>query len=144
MTKEEITKIYYYNKLIEELERELEEIEAADLQSPKLDGMPRSTRGKSDPTGSRGTMAADIKQMIEVLKYKTERKRKEIYKYIQTMQDDPQLSLIILHRCINLCTWEEVAARIQGPNTADSLRMMFHRHFERQERERSKSSDTGE
>lgn len=134
MTKEEITKIYYYDRLIEELERELEEIEAADLQSPKLDGMPRSTRGKSDPTGDRGTMAADIKQTIEEMKRKMERKRKEIYEYIKTMDDDPQLSLIILHRCINLCTWDEVAARIEGPNSPDSLRMMFHRHFQRQEK----------
>jgi len=52
-----------------------------------------------------------------------------VYEYISEL-DDALVELIILYRCINLCTWDQVAAHIGGGNTADSVRMIFNRHFE--------------
>lgn len=136
MTRKEITRIYYYNKEIEALENALDDIETGSLQSPKLDGMPKAAQGKSNPTEERGIAAADLRTMIEDYKRSIEIRRKEIYEYI-TQLDDPLMELIIMYRCINLCTWDQVAAYVGGQNTADSVRMAFNRHFEEQEKNRS-------
>ena len=129
MTRKEINQIYYYNKQIEKLTQDLIDIESGTYRSPQLDGIPRGASGKSDPTGTAGTSAADIKTLIEEYRYKIERKRREVYEYISEL-DDALVELIILYRCINLCTWDQVAAHIGGGNTADSVRMIFNRHFE--------------
>ena len=129
MTKKEINQIYYYNKQIEKLTQDLIEIETGQLRSPRLDGMPRAVQGKTDPTGNAAASAADIKVLIEEYRHKIEMKRREVYRYISEL-DDALIELIILYRCINLCTWDQVAAQIGGGNTADSVRMAFNRHFE--------------
>jgi len=144
MTRSEVMKIYYYEGLIERLQETINELEArraqledSMLRSPKLDGMPRATQGKSDPTANAAAAAAEIKTMIDdqmhlVMKYKTkiERKRMEILGYITTL-DDPQLVEIIMLKCLRLYTWEQVAAHIGGNNTAGSVRGRFDRHFNR-------------
>lgn len=142
MTRKEVTQIYHYSKEIEKLERDIDElqerrsqIEDSVLRSPKLDGMPRSGKGSNSTTETAGILAAEIKQLIneqvqtiERYKYKIEMKRKEIYEYITSLED-PQLEQIIMYRCINLCTWDQVAAYVGGQNTEDSVRMRFNRHF---------------
>ena len=142
MTRKEVLQIYHYNKEIEKIERDIDELqerrrqlEDSVLRSPKLDGMPRSAKGTSRPTEAAGMAAAEMKRLIdeqihtiERYKYKIELKRKEIYEYITSLED-PQLEQIIMYRCINLCTWEQVAAFVGGQNTEDSVRMRFNRHF---------------
>lgn len=144
MTRSEVMKIYYYEGLIERLQETINELEArraqledSMLRSPKLDGMPRATQGKSDPTANAAAAAAEIKTMIDdqihlMMKYKAkiERKRMEILEYI-TRLDDPQLVEIIMLKCLRLYTWEQVAAHIGGNNTAGSVRGRFDRHFNR-------------
>lgn len=129
MTKKEINQIYYYNKQIEKLTQDLIEIETGQLRSPRLTGMPRATGGTTDPTGNAAASAADIKTLIEEYRHRIEVKRREIYEYISQL-DDALMELIIMYRCINLLTWDQVAAQIGGGNTADSVRMIFNRHFE--------------
>lgn len=142
MKRKEVTQIYHYSKEIEKLEREIDklqerkaQIENSTLRSPKLDGMPRSGRGDGSPVEKAGILAGEIKTLIdeqiaivERYKFKIEMKRKEIYEYITSL-DDPQLEQIIMYRCINLCTWDQVAAYVGGQNTEDSVRMRFNRHF---------------
>lgn len=142
MTRKEVLQIYHYDGLIERLQEEVEELqekkerfEDAMLKSPKLNGMPRASGEKSDPTAAAGIAAAEIKklieeelQLIERYKYKRELARKEIYEYITTL-DDPQLEKIIIYRCIDLKTWDQVAEKVGGGNTEGSVRMRFNRHF---------------
>ena len=66
-----------------------------------------------------------IKQLLEEAK----RKQREIFEYIGSV-DDSMIRMIIIFRCVDLCTWAEVAKNIGGPMTADSARMAFNRHFE--------------
>ena len=128
MTKEEINQIYYLNREIEMWQRTLAELREGGLQSPKLDGLPRS-RTISDSTGSKAASEADIETIVEGLLLKVQLKRKEIYEYIDAL-DDSMIRQIIMYRCISLCSWYEVAMYIGGNNTADSVRMIFNRHFE--------------
>ena len=133
MTRQEITQVYYYEKEIELLEKKLAELEDVSLPSLRLDGTPKAKNRKSDPTGIKATKGADkkaeIRRLIDEYRQRIQDKSLEIYEYIKGL-DDPLIRLIILHRCIDLCTWKEVAERIGGHNTAESLRKMFDRHFD--------------
>jgi len=128
MTKEEINQIYYLNKEIEMWQRNLKELQDGGLQSPKLDGLPKGAK-ISDSTGDKGTQQADIKLIIESLLRRVQMQRKEIYEYIDKLEDS-LLRQIILYRCVSLCSWSETALYVGGGNTADSVRMVFNRHFE--------------
>lgn len=129
MTKQEINQIYYLNREIEMWQRKLDEMKEGGLQSPRLDGMPRSVK-ISDSTGQKAAAEADIEIIIEGLLIRIQMQRKEIYDYINGLEDS-QLRQIIMYRCISLCSWQEVAVYIGGGNTADSARMIFNRHFEK-------------
>ena len=123
MTKEELKQIYYINREIEMGQRELSDIYG--LQSPSLDGLPRSTK-IGDSTGDNAIRAAQIEKIIKGLLEKLQMKRKEIYEFISGI-DNSFMRQVIMYRCLSLCTWEEVALYIGGGNTADSIRMAFNR-----------------
>lgn len=129
MTREEVSQIYYLNQEIEELQRKLKELRGSGLQSPKIDGMPKAPGRKSSPTEKKGVAEADLELQIESLLHEVKRKQREIFEYIRSL-DDSLIRMIITFRCVNLCTWEQVADKIGGPTTADSARMAFKRHFE--------------
>lgn len=131
MTRYEISQIYYLNKEIEMWQRVLNEMREGGLKSPKLDGMPRG-RVLTDPTGEAASVRADIERVIETLLLRIQHERKRVYEYISTL-DDSLMRQIIMYRCLSLCSWEETAACIGGGNTADSVRMKFTRHFEKNE-----------
>lgn len=131
MTKTKINQIYYLNREIEMWQRKLTELREGGLQSPKLDGMPRSAR-IADATGDKAASEADIETIIEGLLVKTQMVRKEIYDYINE-QEDSLIRQIIMYRCVSLCSWNEVAIYVGGGNTAESVRKIFDRHFEKKD-----------
>ena len=136
MTREEVSQIYYINLEIAKLQRKLNELRGSGLQSPKIDGMPKAP-GVGNPTERKGVAEADLELQIEELIRKEKRKQREIFEYIGSVEDS-LIRMIIIFRCVDLCTWEEVASNIGGPVTADSARKAFARHFERDKAENSK------
>lgn len=126
MTKKELSQIYYINREIEMWQRELENI--TNLQSPNLDGMPKSA-APGDSTGQKALRAAQISETIDGLLAELQVKRREVYDYIATLEDS-MMRQIIMYRCLSLCTWEEVAAYVGGRNTGESVRKMYDRYFE--------------
>lgn len=144
MDKKDLNQIYHYKQEIrmweddiQSWEEKLKKLNEAGLQSPKLDGMPRAP-GTTDPTGSKAINIADIRviiediqAIIEELEYKTLIKTKEIYEYMRDLNDS-MMRQIIKYRCIELMTWNEVAVKIGGGNTADSVRMAYNRHIEKE------------
>lgn len=131
VTREDINQIYYLNKEIEKYQEELQALQEGGLQAPKLDGMPRQPKKITDPTGKKVVDKDDVEMIIEKLILEVEMKRKAIYEYIATL-DSSLMRQIIMYRCLNLCRWDDVARYVGGGNTADSVRMMFNRHFEKQ------------
>lgn len=129
MTKEEVSQIYYLNQEIRKLQRKLEELRCSGLQSPKIDGMPKAPGRTGSPTERQGIAEADLEMQIEALLQEVKRKQREIFEYIGSV-DDSMVRMIIIFRCVDLCTWAQVAENIGGPMTADSARMAFKRHFE--------------
>lgn len=129
MTREEVSQIYYLNREIKKLQRNLSELRGSGLQSPKIDGMPKAPGRTGSPTERQGIAEADIEMQIERLLAAVKQKQREIFEYIGSVEDS-MIRMIIIFRCVDLCTWAEVAENIGGPMTADSARMAFNRHFE--------------
>ena len=136
MTRDEVSQIYYLNLEINKLQRKLNELRCSGLQSPKIDGMPRAPRGRGSPTEKKSIAEADLEVQIETLLHEVKKKQREIFEYIGSV-DDSLIRMIIIFRCVDLCTWEEVARNIGGPMTADSARMAFNRHFEAEENKKT-------
>lgn len=128
MTREQISQVYYLNREIEALQERLQSLRECYYKSPQIDGMPRG-QSISDAIGNMGAVMADTERCIESLLYRIQIERRNIYHYISTL-DDSLMRQIIMYRCISLCTWQEVAVYVGGNNTADSVRMLFNRHFE--------------
>lgn len=126
MTKKEINQIYYINREIEMWQRQLDDIYG--LQSPKLDGLPKSIE-PGDLTGDKAAKALQIRTIIEELLAELQMQRKKIYEFISAL-DNSLMRQIIMYRCLSLCTWEETAIYVGGNNTAESVRKMFDRFFE--------------
>ena len=135
MTRQEAYQIYYLNKEIKTLQDRLDRMRNSGLRSPKLDGMPRSSGGISKPVENQAVREADLEKRIERLLKRIQKQRRKIFMYIDNVED-PLLRMIIIFRCVDLCTWEEVAGNIGGPVTADSARKSFNRHFERENRKK--------
>ena len=132
MTKEEVSQIYYLNREIRKLQRKLKELRGSGLQSPKIDGMPRAPGRTGSPTERKGVAEADIEMKIKQLLEEEKRKQREIFEYIGSV-DDSMTRMIIIFRCVDLCTWAEVAKNIGGSMTAEAARKAFTRHFEAEE-----------
>ena len=136
MTREEVSQIYYLNLEIRKLQRKLKELRGSGLQSPKIDGMPKAPGRTGSPTERKGIDEADLELQIEALLREVKKKQREIFEYIGSVSDS-LIRMIIIFRCVELCTWEEVASHIGGPTTADSVRMAFNRHFEAEEKRKT-------
>ena len=132
MTREEVSQIYYLDREIRKLQRKLEELRCSSLQSPKLDGMPRAPGRAGSPTERQGIAEADLQRQIEQLLDAVKQKQREIFEYIGSVEDS-LIRMIIVFRCVDLCTWEQVANNIGGPMTAEAARKAFARHFEAEE-----------
>ena len=131
MTRQEAYQIYYLSREVRNLQERLDRMRSTGMKSPKLDGMPRSPGGITKPTESKAVREADLEKRIERLLKRIQKQRRKIFDYIDSV-DDSLMRMIIIFRCVDLCTWEEVAGKIGGPVTADSARKSFNRHFDRQ------------
>lgn len=128
MNKRDLKQIYYIKLEIKMLSEKRDNLEQSILKSPKLDGMPRSAK-ISKQTEAKAIELAEIKEILEELEYRTLVEAKKIYEYIRGI-DDSLLRQIIIRRCIDLMTWREVADKVGGNNTEDSVRMYYERHIE--------------
>lgn len=104
-----------------------------------------SVRG-SRPDGTIGSIRiegfpnAEYNKNIEALKRYIKRLSKTESELLERLSDvegyiagipDSQLRRVIRLRVIDKLTWQQVAQQIGGDNTADGVRMMFNRFFEK-------------
>lgn len=128
MNKRDLKQIYYIKLEIKMLSEKRDNLEQSILKSQKLNGMPRSAK-ISKQTEAKAIELAEIKEILEELEYRTLVEAKKIYEYIRGI-DDSLLRQIIVRRCIDLMPWREVADKVGGNNTEDSVRMYYERHIE--------------
>lgn len=131
MTREEVSKIYYIDREIDMWKRQLAELKQdSRIKAQTITGMPHAnTNLTTDPTSREVEKIEEVEETISRLLTELQQHKKKVYAYIATL-DDSLMRQIVMHRCISLCSWQEVAMYVGGGNTADSVRKRFDRHFE--------------
>lgn len=129
MTLKELSQLYYLDKEIE-LDRErLAEMRANLLcpRSPNYDGMPRNP----SPQNMLEHCTAEIADIEALIRDKIEqrtRERVKLERYIADIPDSFTRQIFAL-RFIDGLTWEQVAAKIGGYNTAKNCSNICYRYI---------------
>lgn len=136
MTREEVNQIYYIDREIEMWKRQLSDLRmGGKTKAQVITGMPHAnTNLTTDPTGEEVERIEQIEGIIQEKLGQIQEQKKAVYAYIATLEDS-LMRQIIMHRCITLCSWQEVAMYVGGGNTADSVRKRFDRNFEEEEKQ---------
>lgn len=129
MTLKELSQLYYLDKEIE-LDRELLAELRAKLRcprSPNYDGMPRNP----NPENALERCVAEIVDLEDVIRAKIEQRiyeRARLERYISDIPDSLTRQIFTL-RFIEGLTWEQVAARTGGNNTAKNCSNICYRYI---------------
>lgn len=128
MTLQELSKYY---KLHERLERNKEMLSSlyatAGLGAQVITGMPHAP-GTSDKVSSLIIEIEDLKSRIDYLESRCAQEKKKLEEYIGVIKDD-QTRMVFRLRFIHCMTWPQVAEAIGGGNTANSVKLICHRHL---------------
>lgn len=128
MTLKKLSELYYLNIHIRRLSEHISELEGKTLpRSPDWSGRARSTSPGimfdnilPDVEDERARLAAKKAEFVV--------RRREIEEYIYSI-DDTVLQAVMLFRFVDLLTWREVAAKLGGNNTEDSVKKMCYRYI---------------
>lgn len=129
MTLKELSQLYYLDREIE-LDRErLAELRADLLcpRSPDYDGMPRNP----NPENALERCVAEIVDLEDVIRAKIEQRiyeRARLERYISDIPDSLTRQIFTL-RFVEGLTWEDVAAKAGGNNTAKNCSNICYRYI---------------
>ena len=129
MTRDELEQIYYLNRELRVLERELERICGQSLiQSP----LPNSSHGSgvSDKVGRLAQKRVDLEQLIRDKKAEIQQQRDKALEYIYSIPDSLTRQ-VVYFRCVSLFSWKRVAYEVGGNNTPDGVRMLYNRFMDK-------------
>ncbi len=127
MTVKELSQLYYLKREIEKDKQRLWELglTASGLGAQNLTGMPRGN-GTETKLERNTNRKLELERIIKNKIERCEHERLRIEQYIASVEDS-QMRLILTYRFIDNCSWKQVAIRIKGGNTADSVRMACKR-----------------
>lgn len=132
MTREELKGYPYLIKLIERYERELAELydNSAWGSSPDMTGIHGNGAGSKVESGYLRN-EEKIQELTE--KLKACRKRLQRMEQFFNSIDDTQTLMIFELRFKEEYSWEQIAARIGGNNTKDSVKKTCYRYLKKME-----------
>lgn len=133
MTVKRLSRLQHLQKMINDDEALLARLEARLEPGGGISsGMPQSPtfRNKMEEIVPQ---IANLRTLIEREKAEYIAELITLKKYIRTV-DDYQMRRIMSYRFVELLTWDQMAARIGGGNTAASVRMAFTRFLKQTQR----------
>lgn len=131
MTLQNLSQLYYLDKLIQRDEQRLEQLRAQLTDTtPKLSGMP-GRPGASDKVGEAVPVIVDLARQIEEEREEFEKSKAELEYYLRCIEDT-QTRLIFILRFVDLKSWSEVASAIGGNNTEGSVKQACYRYLKEQ------------
>lgn len=107
MTKQELSQCYWLNREIEQLQRELQELDGKEYKLIDLSGMPRGSM-TPDSVARLATQKAELHRLISLKIEECMIARTRIERYINTVEDS-EMRMILRLRHINGMTWDGVA-----------------------------------
>lgn len=125
MTNKELSQLYWLNREICTDKQKLAELKSAATSTAlKVTGLPHVTR-----TSDKTAIGTDIAYLEKVIQFKIDRTVAEYERitiYINNI-DDSLVRQVMSLRHINGLSWKQVAARIGGGNTEESVRKIHDR-----------------
>lgn len=133
MTLKDMSKLYYLKKLIERDTEKLARLEAK-LQPGGMDmsGMPHST-SPGNAIENITPIILDLCDRIRKERAQYEAEERNLEAFIDSV-DDPQIRLILSYRFVDLLSWLQVARKIGGQNTEDSVKKSCYRFLKKSEK----------
>lgn len=130
MTKPELEQIYYLNRELKMWETELERVRCKSLVGSPLPGNSHGN-GVSDKVADRAERIIELENRIIAKRDEIQRLRDEAVEFIYSIPDSLTRQ-IVYYRCVSLMSWRRVAYEVGGNNTADSVRKVYDRFFDKQ------------
>ena len=128
MTVKEMSQLYYLNREIEHLQRQLEELEClAEGTTQVITGMPHGS-GTSDKVGRYAVRIADLRSMIDNRKARCWDELNRLNAYIDGVEDSLTRQILTL-RYVNGLSWQQVADSVGGGISADGVRKIQQRYL---------------
>lgn len=129
MTRKELSQLYYMQREIRSDEQRLIDLEgAATSITTNLSGMPSGGR-RSDKTAIAAEIA-DLKVLIQAKRDMCVAHYNQIMRYVAGI-DDSMIRQIVTLRNLDMLTWQQIAEKIGGGNTADGVRKAYTRFVDR-------------
>ncbi|MBE7015926.1 MAG: hypothetical protein E7417_03800 [Ruminococcaceae bacterium] len=131
MTNEMLCEAFYLEKEIEQWKKELEKLKSASL-TPQLSMENTTVKGGKikDSTGDLASEIADLERKIRKEVYRLIRLKNRIAEYIMGIEDS-QTRLIFHMRVYDLMTWNDIADKIGGMNSEDSVKKRYYRYLKK-------------
>lgn len=128
MTVKEMSQLYYLNREIEHLQRQLEELEClAEGTTQVITGMPHGS-GTSDKVGRYAVRIADLRSMIDNRKARCWDELNRLNAYIDGVEDSLTRQILTL-RYVNGLSWQQVADSVGGGISSDGVRKIQQRYL---------------
>lgn len=132
MTKKELSQLYWLNKEIAMWQQKLERMEEkSTIKGKQITGIPSGGSRATSKVEEQVIRREEIKKKIAEQQNKAEKERARLLEYITGIEDS-LLRQIIQYRFVELKSWKEVAWRIGGDNTAESVRKTVQRFLKKQ------------
>lgn len=122
MTLEEASQIYYINKEIKAIKRDLAKLEERRTYSRAITYSDMPKGSIRDTTGDIDDYLTEHHQLVDMLNYslnQLQRERLKMEKFLITI-DDAETRLIIRLRCVNNMRWQEIGEEIGAERTTVS------------------------
>ena len=130
MTEKDLQRTYYIHREIQLYEDKLRTLRQVTLTGGGgMSGMPRGG-DLGDRTSGSAIKVADIERKILKLQRRLVKVEAEIMEYITTVPDSFIRQLLFL-RFVECSSWDEVAAKIGGGNSADGCRKATRRFLDK-------------
>lgn len=128
MTVKDMSQLYYLNREIEHLQRQLEELEClAEGTTQVITGMPHGS-GTSDKVGRYAVRIADLRSMIDNRKARCWDELHRLNAYIDGVEDSLTRQILTL-RYVNGLSWQQVADSVGGANTEGAVKQSAYRYL---------------
>lgn len=131
MTNKELKQVYYIEREIRLLKREIEqELNKSDVGAVIINGMPKDSK-IGDNTAKRVIIKDDYIEQLKKLHDKCQRAKAEFMEYIASI-DDSIIRQIFILKCIKCYSWQQIAFEMGGYNSVESLKKMYYRFLEKE------------
>lgn len=132
MTASELSKLYYIKKLIDRDALRLAKLEARiQPHGMNMSGMPKNPSPKNNIEETI-PLIVGIRERIICEQENYINEQLFIEEYINTVEDY-HIRLILSYRFVDLMSWNQIAMKIGGNNTADSVRKACNRFLRKSE-----------